>query len=140
MQSGTGGSSGGPGEPASVVPGDTRIAFAPLSGPPQKVADELALVVASDATSRNIRLTPFKEGGASYTLKGYLSAVEDGDGTLLVYVWDVLSPDLQRVHRISGKVEIDRRAEDSWQVVDRAALAGLSAHTLDKLTAWLSSG
>ncbi|MBZ8134883.1 hypothetical protein [Afifella sp. IM 167] len=123
-----------------MVAGETKIAFAPLTGPPQQVADRLAVIVARDAAARGMNLADFRERGSSYTLKGYLSAVDDDGGTLLVYVWDVLSPDLKRLNRISGKIKVGASASDAWSVVDDAALASLSSETLDKLAAWLSSG
>jgi len=127
--------------PQRVSAVDVKIAFAPLTGPPQTISNQLAVIVARDAAARGIELADFKErGGASYTLKGYLSAVEDDGGTLLVYVWDVLSPELKRVDRFSGKVRVEATAADGWSVVDEKALSSLSAETLDQLAAWLSSG
>lgn len=134
---------GGPGasvSSSSKVTTDARIAFAPLTGPPQKIADALAVEVARGATSRGIALANFQDATANYTMKGYLSAVAEDDGTLVVYVWDVLSPDLKRVHRIAGKIMIERKASDPWSAVDDKTLALVSQETLDKLTSWLASG
>ena len=41
------------------------------------------------AKTRNLTIVPADDPSAIYRVKGYLSAVGDTSGTLLVYTWDV---------------------------------------------------
>ena len=47
-------------------------------------------------------------------LKGYFSAFNDGKQTTLIYVWDVLDPPDQRIHRIQGQESVPGRPHDPW--------------------------
>ncbi len=103
--------------PVSTVAGDpatagrtlaehsvSALAFAPLSGPPRPVADALAKSFADAAVARSLRLAPYRRRKSAYVIKGFISVTPGENGTIAVYVWDVLSPELKRLHRISGQV------------------------------------
>lgn len=114
------------------------VAFAPLSGPPQPVADQLAQAFASASVSRGLALAPYRSRRSSYVVKGFITVVPGKNGTTAVYVWDVLSPDLQRLHRISGQSTDRRRADDPWSALSPATLQSIADNTADELTEWLA--
>ncbi len=128
-----------PSLPPPVPAAQARFAFAPLSGPPQPVADRLAAAVARHSGARNLQLTGAGDPAATYLVKGYLSLVPDDDMTRLAYVWDVLGPDRRRLHRISGWTAIAPAGGTGWGDVGPAALDTVAAAALDALAAWIGA-
>ena len=126
--------------PAPVRLAAARVAFAPLAGVPQDVADRLAEAVARQSAAHGLALAPFGDGQADYTIKGYLSAETAADGTRAVYVWDVLDRDLKRLHRISGEAVSPVTAAEPWAAIDRGTLEALARQTIGALAAWMAAG
>lgn len=126
----------GPDNPDAVA---QPLAFAPLNGPPQPVADQLAQAFATAAVSRGLSLAPYRQRRSAYVVKGYITVVPGKNGTTAVYVWDVLSPDLQRLHRISGQSTDRQRADDPWTALSPATLQSIADNTADELTIWLAA-
>lgn len=124
--------------PAPVPLSQARIAFAPLTGAPQPVADVLAEAVARQSAEHGIALAPYGDSQADYTIKGYLSAEPAGAITRAVYVWDVLDRNLKRLHRVSGDVTAPVATADPWAALDPAALDELARQSMAALAAWLS--
>jgi hypothetical protein len=77
--------------------------------------------------------------GAQFQVKGYFSALEDGSGTLLVYVWDVLDTNNKRVYRINGQEQSSSKAADPWSAVTPDMLDRVAQTTISQLKSWLSS-
>jgi hypothetical protein len=125
--------------PAPVPLAEARVSFAPLTGPPQPVADVLAEAVARQSAAHGLALAGFGDPAADYTIKGYLSAEADAAGTRAVYVWDVLDRDLKRLNRVSGAVTAPASAADPWAAVDAATLDELARQSVSALAAWLAA-
>lgn len=128
--------SGSPGQ--SALPA-AKLAFAPLSGPPPPVAEALAHSFANAASARNLNLAPYRKRRSAYVIKGFISVAPGRDGTTAVYVWDVLSPDLQRLHRIAGQVTDKRTADAPWTAFSQESLDLIAEQTLDRLALWLAN-
>ena len=114
------------------------IAFAPLSGPPPPVADRLAVSFADASLARGLPLSPYASGSSAFVVKGFMSVVPGAEGTTAVYVWDVLSPDLKRLHRISGQTTDPASASDGWSALSQQTLDTIAEATLDQLALWLA--
>lgn len=121
--------------------GDAKgtLAFAPLNGPPQPVADQLAQAFATAAVSRGLTLAPYRQRRSAYVVKGFISVVPGKNGTTAVYVWDVLSPDLTRLHRISGQSTDQQRMDDPWSALSPDTLQSIADDTADRLAIWVAS-
>ncbi len=115
------------------------LAFAPLNGPPQPVADQLAQAFATAAVNRGLTLTPYRRRRSAYVVKGFITVVPGKNGTTAVYVWDVLSPDLQRLHRISGQSTDKQRADDPWSALGLETLRSIADDTADQLAIWVAA-
>ena len=115
------------------------LAFAPLSGPPQPVADQLAQAFATAAVGRGLTLAPYRKRRSAYVVKGFISVVPGKNGTTAVYVWDVLSPDLKRLHRISGQSTDRQRMDDPWSALSPDTLQSIADDTADRLAIWVAS-
>jgi len=128
-----------PGGQVRVQRDTPRLAFAPLTGPPQPVADSLARSFAGAALARGLVLAPYRRRRSAYVVKGFISIVPGKNGTTAVYIWDVLSPDLKRLHRISGQSTDRASREDPWTALGPQTIDAIAETTLDQLALWLAS-
>jgi hypothetical protein len=77
--------------------------------------------------------------GAAYRVQGYFSALSDGSGTLLVYVWDVLDASGKRVHRINGQERSGSTNVDPWQSITDDELRRVADRTTVQLKSWVET-
>jgi hypothetical protein len=106
------------------------VQFLPLVGAPPETVAALSQALAASAPENGVAILPSSDPVAPLRLKGYLSAMSEGSGTVVVYVWDIVDPAGTRISRIQGQEKIDAAAPDPWSVVDAAALARIAAATL----------
>lgn len=127
------------GQMASVAGTTRAVAFLPVSNAPQGAVTNLASSIRQAASNNGIQLVASVESGAEYQVKGYFSALEDGGGTLLVYVWDVLDRNNKRVYRINGQEQSNAKAADPWSAVTPEMMDRVARSTLSQLRTWLAS-
>lgn len=136
-------SAGQTGDPANqqlaAVAGTRPIAFLPVSNAPQSAVTQLAKSIRSAASNNGVAVVASVQQGAQYQVKGYFSALEDGSGTLLVYVWDVLDQNNKRVYRINGQEQTSSRSSDPWASVSSSMLDRVAQNTVAQLKTWLAS-
>ena len=120
--------------------GSTKIAVAPIIGATPEVSQELTTALVAAGKDRNLTLLP--DGGkATYTLRGYLIASNEGKGSKISYIWDVNDAQGTRVARVSGdEVIATRSGGDPWSGVDSAAIRSIAGKTTSQLAASLSRG
>lgn len=109
-----------------------EIQFLPLVGAPQDKAELLARALSDTAAAQNLRIRPASESVADVRLKGYFSAFNDGSKTTLVYVWDVLDANDQRIKRIQGQEAIPGKTDDPWAAVDLTTFQAVARRTLSE--------
>lgn len=114
------------------------IAFAPVFGPPVKVAQNLSGALKTKAQEKQITVQD-KATQSAYTVRGYLSASPDNQGTKLSYIWDVTNSKGQRAHRIKGEEVFPgkKNEQDPWSAVDQRAIDQIASKTAAKLATWL---
>ena len=131
------------GEPGQTqiagLPPDKAVAFLPVSNAPQTAVTSLARSIRSSAQSKGVPVVASVQQGAQYQVKGYFSALEDGSGTLLVYVWDVLDRNNKRVYRINGQEQAAGKSADPWNAVTPQMLNRVADNTMAQLKTWLES-
>jgi len=143
------GCGGGPGGPSGGgflsgatgwFGGSTKIAIAPIIGTTPEIAQQLtdALVVAG----KERKLTLLPDGSkANYTLRGYLVASSERQGSKISYIWDVTDAQGSRVTRVSGDEIVSGRAgSDPWSAVDAAAIRSIAGKTTSQLAASVPKG
>jgi hypothetical protein len=113
------------------------FAFVAVKGTPATRAFELEADLKKYAATRNLRLVPETEPGATYYIKGYLSAIGDSRGTLLVYVWDVYDSAGNPLHRISGQETAAGSVADPWSGISSGNVDAAARETIDKLADWV---
>jgi hypothetical protein len=128
-----------PVQAATVASG--TITIAPVIGAPLSAVSPLSRRLGVGAKERKITLVASSAGTADLTLRGYFSAfVEDGD-TSVIYVWDVLDAQGNRVHRIQGTRRSGNAATpaEPWASVQPAVMEAVADDTLNQLALWLNS-
>jgi hypothetical protein len=121
---------------APVKGADAKFAFAPITGAPSELIQTLEDEIKRHAAKRKLTLVPVGDPSAVYLVKGYVSAVGDSQGTLLVYVWDVLGQNGDRLRRVSGQENSGGAATDPWSGIDASAMTRAARNVVDELKAW----
>jgi len=121
------------------LPSGPGIAFLPITGAPQHAVTGLSRSLKNAANSNGINMVPANSGIANYRVKGYFSALDDGSGTLLVYVWDVLDKGGSRLHRISGQQHTNKKSANPWTAVTNDEIDRVAIDTMTRLRSWLAS-
>lgn len=117
-----------------------RVQLAPAVGTTVEAATPLSERL--ESRGREMRIDFRGEGapGIGYVMKGYFSASREPAGTIVYYVWDVLDPLGNRLHRIFGQ-ETARsgRGGDAWSDVTPEAMQAIADRTVAELAAWLAA-
>ena len=113
-----------------------KLSFEPMIGAPTDVARELSGKLGLSVAQRGLPVVARNSQGITHHIKGYLSASQSGDSTTIDYVWDIFTPNGQRVERISGSARAPR-GTGLWQTVSGAVLKRIADDTSDKLAEWL---
>ena len=123
--------------PAPVTGTEVRFAFATVTGVPAEMRFALEDSLKRYAKTRNLTIVPADDPSAIYRVKGYLSAVGDTSGTLLVYTWDVSDAGGTRLYRISGQETAGGSEADPWVGVGAGQIDAAARETIDKLADWV---
>lgn len=125
---------------ATATPtGGGSIRFLPIIGAPIAAVTPLSRELATTAASRGIAIKPSSDSSADHMLKGYFSAFDDGSGTTLTYVWDVLDNSGARLTRIQGQEKLPGKSSDPWANVPPDVMKKIAADTIAQYSAWRSS-
>ena len=124
--------------PAPIKGSEAKFAFIQINGAPatHRMAFEKALQ--TEAHLRKLNVVQPNDPAATYVVKGYLSAIGDSGGTLLVYVWDVIDTAGKRLHRVSGQEPGSGSSSDPWSGIKSEAVTIAAGRTIDDLVAWIS--
>ncbi len=115
------------------------VVFLPVVGPPQFAVSSLSSSVRNSARNNAITIIPNGQAGASYQVKGYFSALDDGSGTILVFIWDILDNSGKTLHRISGEERTASRKTDPWTAISNSMIDQVVKRTMQNLRQWLNA-
>lgn len=127
------------GTQTAALPTGQSVQFLKLEGMPQSAASTLSNSLGATAQSHGLNLLSPTQAGAAYRIQGYFSALSDGSGTLLVYVWDVLDASGKRVHRINGQERSGSTNVDPWQSITDDELRRVADRTTVQLKSWVET-
>lgn len=134
-------STAAPGQTAAgqvaAINSSTKIQFAPIVGSTVEAVTPLTERIALKARERGIGLARSDDPTATHVLKGYLSAISEGNETTVIYVWDVLDASGNRLHRIQGQQKAAGKGE-GWVAVPPETMQSIADVTVDQLAAWLA--
>lgn len=121
------------------TPVDTSkaLTFLPFEGAPQTKTASLNRLLNSSAQTNGLTILPATRTGAKYRVKGYFSALNDGNGTMLVYVWDVVDGTGKRLHRINGRERTGTSRTDPWQAITDKEMQRVAEATTSRLKTWV---
>ena len=115
------------------------IRFLPIIGAPISAVTPLSRDLAANASSRGISIKPSSDNSAEHMLKGYFSAFDDGGGTTITYVWDVLDASGARLTRLQGQEKLAGKSADPWASVPPNVMSKIASDTINQYIAWKSS-
>lgn len=124
---------------AAAIAGQARIHFAPIVGSTVEAVTPLTEQLALRVRESGIAIARSGEPGTTHLLKGYLSALTEGKDTTVIYVWDVLDPAGNRLHRIQGQQKVSGGTGTGWTAVSAADMRAVADTTASQLAAWLSA-
>jgi hypothetical protein len=113
------------------------FAFAAVTGMPAELRFAMQDALKIQGATRNLKLLPEGDPSATYIVRGYLSAIGDENGILLVYTWDVLDRGGNRLHRVSGQESGNGSLGDPWASVTREMVLLVALQTIDDLSDWV---
>ncbi|MBB2971229.1 hypothetical protein [Mesorhizobium sp. RMAD-H1] len=116
-----------------------KLQIAPVVGAPVSVVTPLSRRLAADAKARGVTLAGASETGQAYIMKGYFSALAEGGQTTVLYVWDILDPAGNRLHRIQGQEKVAGSAPDTWSAVPPSAMEAIADRTMQEYASWLAA-
>ena len=115
------------------------IVFLPVEGAPQSTVSALNRSLRNSSQVHGLGLVPGNTTNAKYRVKGYFSALNDGTGTLLVYIWDVVDQNGNRIHRINGRERTGNASADPWQSITDQEISAVADTTAAKLKSWVEA-
>ncbi len=123
---------------APVKGAAAKFAFAPIEGVPVPILQAMSNALNQEAAQKRVNVVPATDPSAVYTVRGYLSAVAEGQNAKLVYVWDVVDRQGTRLHRATGQ-EIGGafRNGDPWTGIGMANINEAARKTMDSLANWV---
>ena len=104
-----------------------------------QAATPLAQRISAQASQRGMAITAGGANPPTHLVKGYFSAITEGGQTMVIFVWDVLDPAGNRLHRIQGQETVGAVAPDPWSAVPAATMETIAERTIDDLSGWLAS-
>lgn len=117
---------------------NARVQFAPIVGATVEAVTPLTRRLSQRAASRGIALAGNGDAASTHMMKGYFSAIYDGGETTVIYVWDVLDPAGNRLHRIQGQEKVAGVTAEGWQGVPSETMEAVGDSTIDQLADWLA--
>jgi hypothetical protein len=127
-----------PQKAAAIAPATAAgtIRFLPIIGAPVEAVTPLSKQLGNEARSHGLTIKSASDTSSQHILKGYFSALKDGEKTTVVYVWDVLDGSGNRLHRIQGQDTIDATAANLWSVVPPQTMQTIATRTIAEYLNW----
>ncbi len=115
--------------------GEVEFGFGEMDGVPVEV--ELLITGEFDRASFARRIK-FDTSSPSVEIRGYLTVVASGAGTLFVYVFDFEDRSGRRLLRVGGQVSSLETPPDPWTAFDRQLAVQIVGHIFEEFDEWLA--
>jgi len=113
-----------------------RIRFTPVIGAPVNAVTPLSRQLAVEARNRGLAILSASDPGGEHVLKGYFSADNFGGQATVFYVWDVLDPAGNRLHRIQGQEATAGGSGDPWASISAEVMERIATNSIANYAAW----
>ncbi len=118
-----------------------RMRFAPIIGAPVEKVTPLSRRISARAREQNIAIVASTDMTATHVIKGYFSVLGEGSNTTVIYVFDILDPSGNRLHRIQGQVSVaGSDAANPWSVVPATTLESIADKAMGEFAVWQRGG
>ena len=128
-----------PAPQVAAINTNARVQFAPAIGVSAEAVPTLASRLRGRAEQRGIAVASSTDRSTTHIMKGYFSAFTDAGETTVIYVWDVLDPAGNRLHRIQGQQKQPGSNGEGWSTVTSSTMEAIADRTIDELAVWLSA-
>lgn len=110
-----------------------KLYIAPVIGVSQEAMTPLSLRFDTISKDQAIPLAGSEAKAADYMLKGYFSNLAENNQTTVLYVWDVIDKQGNRVHRLQGKETV------TGQSVTAPVMYKIADDTMNEYFRWVSA-
>jgi hypothetical protein len=114
-----------------------KLYIAPIIGAPLEVVTPLSLRFDTILKTQSVALAPQGEADADFTLKGYFSNLSENNQTTVLYVWDVVDKQGNRVHRLQGQEKAS--GKNGWASVPPPVMSKIADDTMADYFRWVSA-
>ncbi|MDR2312501.1 MAG: hypothetical protein LBE54_16130 [Brucellaceae bacterium] len=114
-----------------------KLFIAPIIGAPLEVVTPLSLRFDTIVKTQSITLAANMETDTDYILKGYFSNLTENNQTTVLYVWDVMDKQGNRVHRLQGQEKVS--GKNGWSAVSATVMSKIADDTMADYFRWVSA-
>jgi hypothetical protein len=111
--------------------------FAPIIGAPVEKVTSLSRRFSMRAREQKLAIVGSTDQTATHVLKGYFSVLSEGSNSTVVYVFDILDPGGNRLHRIQGQEVVNgSNNADPWGAIPATTLEKIADKAMAEFSAW----
>src|SRR5262245_2954155 len=126
--------------PSAPQPLLAKVMIAPIIGAPDAVAKQIQQEFTSAIERQRIGVASGKDERVDYTLRGYIVAAKDKQGTKISYIWDVTDPTGKRVNRVTGEEMASASGgKDPWAAITPTIAQSIAAKAASSFTSSLAN-
>lgn len=114
-----------------------RVGFLPITGAPQRAVSSLSRALGNVSKRHKIGIAGNGDKSAQYQLKGYMSALNEGQRTTVTFYWDVLDRSGKRLYRINGFEQEKGAKSNPWDGVSSATMQRIANRTMGSFFNWV---
>jgi hypothetical protein len=126
--------------PVAPQPPLAKVMVAPIIGAPDAVAKQIQQEFSSAVEKQRVAVAVAKDERVDYTLRGYIVAAKDKQGTKVSYIWDVTDPTGKRVNRVTGEeMASPGGSKDPWAALTPAVAQSIAGKAANSFASWLTT-
>jgi hypothetical protein len=126
--------------PAAPQPALAKVMVAPIIGAPDAVAKQIQQEFTSAIERQRVSVAVAKDERVDYTLRGYIVAAKDKQGTKVSYIWDVTDPTGKRVNRVTGEeMASSGGSKDPWAALTPTVAQSIAGKAANSFASWLAT-
>jgi len=126
--------------PVAPQPPLAKVMVAPIIGAPDAVAKQIQQEFTGAIEKQRVAVAVSKDERVDYTLRGYIVAAKDKQGTKVSYIWDVTDPTGKRVNRVTGEEMASAGgAKDPWAALTPAVAQSIAGKAANSFATWLTT-
>lgn len=126
--------------PAAPQPALAKVMVAPIIGAPDAVAKQIQQEFTNAIEKQRVSVAVAKDERVDYTLRGYIVAAKDKQGTKVSYIWDVTDPTGKRVNRVTGEEMASAGgSKDPWAALTPTVAQSIAGKAANSFASWLAT-